>query len=103
VTLAELERLATDRFMARAAAIAAVLADPAKVTRVGRVIWHTEVGKAALDEIHRTMPAGEAVCGRVSVRAISPRNITAIRRHHPRFQYRLDGKLVKRSAVVSAL
>jgi hypothetical protein len=67
VTLAELERLATDRFMARAAAIAAVLADPANVTRVGRVIWHTEAGKAALDEIHRTMPAGEAVCGRVSV------------------------------------
>jgi hypothetical protein len=96
MTITELETLAADRFMARADAIRAVLADPANVTRACGYIYHTRAGKTALDAIHRTMPTSEAVCGRVTVRAIQPKNVTMVRRAHLRFQYRVDGKLVAR-------
>jgi hypothetical protein len=102
MTITELETLATDRYCARADAIAAVLANQKNVVRTGPYIRYTEAGTAALNHVHATLPTSEAVCGDILVRAISPKNLTVIRRSHIRFQYRVAGKLVSRTIAAAA-
>ena len=103
MTITEMEALARDRFFARVEAHETLRRDPAMYVRSGRFIWPTDAGKAAIERIHQTMPTSEVDCGNVTVRAISPKNLTVIRRDHIRFQYRVDGKPAKREAAIAAL